>query len=402
MNIFANMASLVGVLAMSLNATSLDSLIEKALIEHPSLEVIKQKIEATDSSITLSRKFDNPKLILSINDIQLNDISNRSIEPMQTNMISLEQKLPYFGKRDAKEESTRATKKIQEWTLEDAKAQLVSRIKQSAYKVWELTTLYTIICKFEELTEQSIDLNTAYSSTQSNQHMGIMSATMSLSDLKIKKNRLLQAMESEYARLSYLSSQKVTDVDIALVIHKLPSLTMLSQELSNNYFIKAEKSSIDEALATLSLKNLNHYPDPTIKAGYFQRDNFEDYVSLTIGVPLPVYGSEELKSEEQRKKVLERKSALSNTKLKLKSELEAYYAQMRQAYITHSILTKESMPQIEHMFDLSSSKIVSGGDLFKYIDLIKQELGLEEQRIRAISQYHLYEAKIEALLGVQK
>jgi len=402
MNTFAKSAFLIGSLAVSLNASSLDFLIENALSSHPSLQAIKQKIQAIDSNIALSRQFSNPKLSLSINDIQLSDIDNRSIEPMQTNMISLEQKLPYFGKRDAKEQSAKENKKVEQLMLEEVKTELVSRIKQSAYRVWEFTTLYTIICKFEELTQQSIDLNTAYSSTKSNQHMGIMSATMSLSELKIKKNRLLQALKSEYAVLSYLSFQKVTDLDLSLKMHKLPNLSNLAQGLVNNFTIKTKKSSIDEAKAILSLKDLEHYPDPTIKAGYFQRSSFEDYVSFTIGTALPLYGSEELKSEKQRKVVLERKNSLANTELKVNSELKANYAQMRQAYITHTILTEESMPQVEHMFDLSTSRITSGGDLFKYIDLIKQELALEEQRVRAIGEYHKYEAKIEALLGVQK
>jgi len=402
MNILSKVTSLLIFWAMSLDATSLDSLIEEALSNHPSLQVIQERIASTDKGILLSRKFSNPKLALSVNDIQLNDISNRSIERMQASVITLEQKFPYFGKRDAKEENARAMKEVQELKFEDAKALLVSKIKQSAYRAWELKTLYKIIYKFEELTQQSIDLSTAYTATTSNQHMGIMSATMSLSDLRIKKNRLLQALKVEYARLSYLSNKEVFDIEIDLIMPKLSNLNELTKKLQNNFSIKAQTSSIKEAKALLKLRDLEHYPDPTINAGYFYRSSFEDYFSVTVGIPLPIYGSEKLKSEQQRKKLLERQNVLKNNEQKIHSELKSHYAYMHQAHITYTILTKESIPQIEHMFELSSSTITAGGDLFKYIDLIKQDLKLEEQRISAVAEYYKHNASIEALLGVQK
>jgi len=402
MNFLLKVLSLLLFSMVSLSATSLGNLIENALLNHPSLQVIKERILSTDKSILLSRKFSNPKFTFSINDIQLDDLNNRSIERMQSSAITLEQKLPYFGKLDAKEQSARAIKEIQKLSLEDAKALLVSKIKQSVYRVWELKTLHKIICKFEELTQQSIDLSTAYTATTSNQHMGIMSATMSLSDLRIKKNRLLQAMEAQYARLSYLSAKEVFDVEIELSMPRLFSLKELTKKLENNFTIKAQESSVKEAEAVLKLRDLEHYPDPTIKAGYFYRSSFEDYFSLMVGVPLPIYGNEKLKSQKQRKKLLERQSALKNSENKIRSELEAHYAYMRQAHITYTILTKESMPQIEHMFELSSSTITAGGDLFKYIDLIKQELRLEEQSISAVAEFYKHNASIGALLGVQQ
>jgi len=402
MNIFSKVASLTLFGAISLSAVSLDSLIVASLQEHPSLQVIKERIDAADIAVLLSRKLSNPKLTLNINDIQLNDINNRSIERMQSSAITLEQKLPYFGKLDLEEKSALANKETKIFMLEEAKALLVSKIKHSAYRVWELTTLYSIICKFEELTQQSIDLSTAYTVTTPNQHMGIMSATMSLSNLKIRKNRLLQAMEAQYSNLSYLSTKQVFDLQIELFMPKLTNLKELTKELQNNFTMKAEASSVKEAKALLALRDLEVYPDPTVKAGYFYRNSYEDYLSLAVGIALPVYGAEKLKSQRQRKKLLESKSILNNTQKRVQSELEAHYAYMRQAHTTYTILTKESMPQIEHMFDLSSSSITAGGDLFKYIDLIKQELRLEEQRISAVAEYYKHNASIEALLGVQK
>ncbi len=45
-----------------------------------------------------------------MSDIQLRDISNRSLEPMQYTALNVNQKIPYFGKRDAASQKIEAQK----------------------------------------------------------------------------------------------------------------------------------------------------------------------------------------------------------------------------------------------------------------------------------------------------
>jgi len=55
--------------------------------------------------------FVNPILDIFVNDIRLDHITDRSLEPMQTQAITLSQKIPWFGKIDAKDEIEKAKKK---------------------------------------------------------------------------------------------------------------------------------------------------------------------------------------------------------------------------------------------------------------------------------------------------
>ncbi|DAB30971.1 MAG TPA: hypothetical protein CFH84_01130 [Sulfurimonas sp. UBA12504] len=82
-------------LPLWLNATSLTTLIQNAEATHLSLDAIVQRVSAFDVSYAASRNFADPELSLSISDIQFDDPTNRSIEPMQYSAITLKQKIPY-------------------------------------------------------------------------------------------------------------------------------------------------------------------------------------------------------------------------------------------------------------------------------------------------------------------
>ncbi len=97
-------------LPIFLYATSVETLVEHAKNSHLSLEAIKHKLSTLDNEYEISRNFANPELSLSMSDIQLRDISNRSLEPMQYTALNVNQKIPYFGKRDAASQKIEAQK----------------------------------------------------------------------------------------------------------------------------------------------------------------------------------------------------------------------------------------------------------------------------------------------------
>ena len=94
------------------SATSLSTLIESAKANHTSLDAIQKRLSAVDNEYEVSRNFTDPELSLSVSDIQLNDATNRSIEPMQYTALNLKQKIPYFGKRDAASKKVDAKKNM--------------------------------------------------------------------------------------------------------------------------------------------------------------------------------------------------------------------------------------------------------------------------------------------------
>ncbi|MCF6185260.1 MAG: TolC family protein, partial [Bacteroidales bacterium] len=143
-------------LPIFINASSLELLIENAKASHLSLTAIEHKLNSVDDEYEITKNFSNPVLSLSISDIQLGDISNRSIEPMQFTALNFKQKIPYFGKRYANGKKVLAKKYKVYMTLQEAKVTLVREIKLSAYAIWEVEQQLKINDDYLDLINQTI------------------------------------------------------------------------------------------------------------------------------------------------------------------------------------------------------------------------------------------------------
>lgn len=389
-------------LPLLLNAVTLSTLIENAKSRHISLQAIEQKLSAVDDEYDASRNFSNPELSLSVSDIQLNDISNRSKEPMQYSAVNIKQKVPYFGKIDAQSNKVNAKKQRINYTLEEAKVKLIETLKVTAYAIWQVEQEVRITNGYIRLMEQNIDLYTSYSSSDGKSHMGIVSAELSLSELKIKKNKFESMLEGLYKKLSYLSAMNVSSIEIDIQMSKPKSIEYYKNELSQNSTYKIKEAQTKEAGADVKVKELASYVDPSVQVGYYHRDSFEDYVSVGVGFSLPIYGTERAKEQESRKLLLATKSQMNDFKNSLDAKVEEMYAKLQYAYKTYNIIKNESMPEVTHMFDLTNSSIQSGGTLFEYIDVLQKRLSLEEQSIDAVALYYKTLASLEAMTGEMK
>jgi len=376
----------------SLQAMSLSELINASLQKSPSLDVINKRIAANKHAIDVADQFDNPEILLTKNTIGAS-------QAMSQTVVTLKQKIPYYSKRQKRTEIKKAQKGVLTESLRDAKIKLVERIKEEAYRIWELRELRSIINEYIEITKNNIRLYESYTSVSDNQHMGIMKAELSLSDLEVQRAELDAKIDTAYAQLSYLSALKVTALEINLTIEKRPNLKKLENSLQANPDIALQNEEIRKQRASVALADVNKYPDVNLIAGYAYREKFDNYFNFGVALKLPIYGTEEAKEEEARAILLAKQSQKSDTLLAVHAELRTYYAQMLASYNIYHIINDQALPQVAHMFELSSSSIATGSDLFKYIDVLFEKLNLEEKSIVAITNYKRAQAQIAKLRG---
>jgi len=377
----------------SLSAMTLDEVISTALSHSPSLEVIEARLKANEESIDIADQFENPEIFLTKNSLE-------NSQAMSQTSVTLKQKIPYYSKREKRENIALAEEELLQEKLQSAKVKLVGSIKNEAYLIWELQEEKKIINEYIKLTKQNIKLYESYTTLQSNQHMGIMKAELSLSDLKVQKTLLESKIATAYARLSYLSAIQIDSLSIDLSMQKRPNLQALKRSLlESNPDIVIRNKEILKQRAKVSLAEINNYPDIALIAGYAYREKFDNYFNIGFGLSLPIYGTEDAKEQIQRALLLEKKSQKTDSELALFSQLKSYYAQMLSAYKIYHIIVDEALPQVAHMFDLSSSSISVGSDLFKYIDVLFQKLDLEMKSIQAVANYKRAQAQISQLRG---
>lgn len=375
-----------------LQSATLDEIIQNALVRNNSLKVINEKIKGSAFATQASNNLKNPKLMITSNSLDNN-------EKMAQTIITMQQDIPFYGKLDAKETIATSNEALLQEQLKLAKVQLVKKIKQQAYTLWQLQALLGITDEYIKLTQQNIELYEVYASITSAQHMGIMKAELSLSDLRIEHSKLTAQIKTAYEELSYLASTPVTKLDLDLSIDSKPSLEELQNELSQNPELGIEDKKIAKQDAKLKAASLDNYPDISLLVGYAHRDNFNNYFNFGVGITLPIYSTEDDKEQEQKAEVLASKSKKQDTKLFTEAKLKVYYTQMISDYEIYHIVQDEALPKVEHMFEISNASISTSGDLFKYIDVLFTKLSLEKKSIIAVGSYHKNKANIEALTG---
>lgn len=386
-------------LPLYINAASLDSLIKNARSSHISLWAIQHRLDAVNNEYETTKNFANPELSITVSDIQFNDLNNRSIEPMQFTAVNFKQKIPYFGKRDANGKKVKAKIDKLNITIEDAIVKLLKEIKLTAYTIWQTQEHLRITDEYITLTKQNIELYTAYSVNDTSAHMGIMSTELSLSQLKIKKSKLKSVLEALYKRISYLSAMDVTEVSMDMEIKAPKNLDCYLKNLLSNKTYKIKEASVEVANADLHIKELADRVDTTLQVGYYKREKFDDYMNIGISFSLPIYGTEESNKEASRRILLATQNEAADYKYYISSKISEIYAELKESYEAYKIINEESLPQIEHMADLSSASVKNGAELFIYTQMLEKKLVLDEQSINSVASYKKSLASIEALTG---
>lgn len=382
-----------------LQAQSIQQLIDQSIKKHSSLQTIQHRLSAMDERIEESQNFSNPDLSFTINDIQFENPSDRGLEPMQFNAIHFKQKFPWFGKLDARKTFTKAQKNLMLDSYEAAKITLAKEIRMASYTIKELEERIRIVNRYKAVAKQNIDLYTSYASTENKSHTSSMAASLMLAKIKIKYENYKMILKNQQAKLKYLVQRDASTVSDPLEIKRPKSLeSYLSNAQNNlNYHMKLSEQKIADANKVI--QELSITPDPYLNVGYFNREEYPDYASVTVGISLPLYGSEKRKAEAARKESLAAASASLDYKSSLESEIAVMYAKLTEAYQIYNIIQNESLPQLEHMIELSQSGIQSGGDLFAYTNLLEQKLDLEEQRVSIKAEYLRTQAKLKFLIG---
>ncbi len=320
---------------------------------------------------------------------------------MQYQAVNVKQKFPWFGKLDARKKVAQEEKDVLFHSLTSAQVELAYKIRMTSYTIKELEARIHILQKYMHLAKQNIELFTQYIATDAMSHSDSINAELSLSNIEIRAQRYRAILKSQKEKLNYLVQKRVKKISDTLKIKKPKSLHYYLAKLKKNpqYHMKLAKYNV--ARAKKNLVDMEKHPDPYIKAGYFNRPDYPDYASISVGVSLPLYGTEKLNSEIAQKEALVSQSESLDYKSFLESEIRVNYVKLTEAYRIYTIIQHKSLPQLNHMLELSASAIEEGASLLTYTNTLEQKLALEEERILVMAEFMRTQAKLKSLTGVK-
>ncbi len=378
----------------------LQTLVTRALERSDAIAAIRHRLEAADARIRRSTHIEDPDLSFMIGDVRLDRPLERSLEPMQFGALNLMQRFPAPGKRTARKRKEEAHKRLLFGSLEEARAMLAERVRSAAATLWQTRRTARILRRYLKILDRAVALNAAYSESDAAHHMATVSASLLRSRIRIRLERILAKREQTAAYLAYLVDRKIDRVRLPKRMRPPEPKSAYLAKIENNPRYRIASSRLRLKKEETTLAHLGSRIDPYLKAGYYYRKGFPDYMSVTVGAKIPIYGTQKLSAEIAAKEALSASLKRNDLKRKIESEILATHARINEAYRTYRLLHRRELPQLRHLLDLSRAHLKSGGDLVAYLDLLTRQLLLEERIIAARADYLRAKAHMNNLTGV--
>src|SRR6266581_4315475 len=116
-------------------AENLSQLIDTAIAHNPELKASDARWQMFRNRIAQARTFDDPMLMLKIQNGIFTDPFNFRKDPMTQKVIGISQQLPFWGKRDLKGEVAAKEAESYRWQVEERRLELRRMVAETKYSV---------------------------------------------------------------------------------------------------------------------------------------------------------------------------------------------------------------------------------------------------------------------------
>ena len=376
-------------------AESLDVLIKQLQTQNPLLQERREAIMIEDEKSKLSQSWDNPYLTLGVNDLLLDDITARDVEPMQTQYIMLSQKIPMGDKLALQKNIALLKRDIAHSNYHDKVDSLISKLTSHAHKVAILDKKIALIVNFQNNVKKLTRLHKKRFEVGVGTQSEIEKTKILSKKLKIKK-RKFQTMKRDFLwKIEKLTFSKVAGIETSLILDKAQdiNISILPIMISKNL-------QVQKAKQILALKQEKTTSDIKVGFGYFQREDRSDYLSLNVGMPLPLRGKEQSAIKvamlEHKQAELSRKNLLFS----LQRERDMYQSLMQDAKENHAIIKQEILPKQRYIHKLLKQEVFTkNSSITQLLENLNDSILLELEALDAVWSYFDAYAKLVYLQG---
>lgn len=388
-------------------------LIEVALANNPSLEVLQRRLDAIEAVIPTAGALDDPRLKFELSNVPLQSF-NFASTPMSGKQLTLSQKLPYPGKRAAKERIVQQQAKVAKETYLDRKGELVQQVKQAYFRLAFLHRAIEITQKNEALMIDFIRIAKTKYSVGKGLQQDLLKAHVAQSDLKDQLIGLNQQRRRAEAQLNTVLNRPPQSP----VGHPTPILqtafydsveSLQALLLAQRPQLKGLQEQAQRWLAVEDLARRQAQPDFDLSLGYRQRDLIasdpvkgRDFLSVGVTANLPIYKGR--KQHQQRLEARLRRQAVQaeyeTTKQQLFLQLQLLFIDQQAHRAQAELFKSVIIPQA----DQALSATLTGYQVGKvdFLNLLDSQITLFNHEIQYYHHLTAYEtalAGIEAVVG---
>jgi len=385
---------------------AVEDYIQFALGQNPDIQAARKRVEAFAHRVPVAASLQDPTLGMTFYPAQVETAAGQ-----QQFALAANQKLPWFGKLDARSAVAESETNVARAQLAAVELATVEKVKRAYYELYFIQQAIAVTKSEQELLGDIRDVaNSRYKTGKASQQ-DVLRADLEVSNIENELIRLRQMLESGQARL-------------ARVLHvapqtKLRALDRLPQEQAPRDLdwlqrqavaarpeLHAQLAALERDQNGVELAKLDYKPDVTLGAtwidvadqGLSPVANGADAVLLTAGINLPVYRKRldsSVRSAEA--KAVSTARTYDSLKDETLEEVMDLFAQAKSQEDLLTLFREDILPKARQTLEVSSSAYNVGEvDFLQLIDNWRQLLRYE------VTYYRLEASLRQTLAGLER
>jgi len=366
-----------------LYSNTFDELKIKTLKNNQSLKVLENDIKISTQNGYLSVKYKNPIVGFGMNDILLSDITNRSKEPMQTQFITLSQTVPLGNKLEIKKSLFKIQKEIEKLFLKDKKIKynsiILSNLNEYIILEEKINTLEELIKNINKiilLQKQKFKISNIEQISIINNQDKILNIKLNIQNLYNK----LEIIKLQLQNISYTKINKIKHTLSSMQISDIKTKELLEK---NNIY-KVLKKKVIKNEKNISYENSLKTSDIKINFGYYQRENFDDYLAFSLAYPLSIYGSEDIKVKKAKVQKVKSNIVLKEFENEFNIKIKTILTNMKLSKIKYDLIVSQIIKHNNLIDKLLKSKSIQ--NKVNTISQIKNQNDILQNKIKALDE----------------
>ncbi|UCE17558.1 MAG: TolC family protein [Gemmatimonadota bacterium] len=285
---------IVGSALHQVSSETLDSLIGEALEKNPEILAANERWQATQARVPQVSALPNPQLMFGIRNAGFDEFTLGE-DPMSMVGVTAAQMIPFPGKLSLRGKIVGVETERQKELLNAARFGVISSLKVAYFGLFFVHKSIEVIGKDKDILEKFAQIAEAKYAVGEGIQQDVLKAQVEVSrlierstDLEQEKGRLEAEINALLNRPPYEPLGKPDELKQSIFQKGLGELNAMALESSPR--LLAAQLAIDRNSSALSLARREYYPDFTLKAGWFNRqDGFRDIWDFNIGVEVPLY-----------------------------------------------------------------------------------------------------------------
>jgi outer membrane protein TolC len=374
---------------------------------NPTIQTLRLRADAAAERIPQAGAWSNPVLAVGLRNRPLDGFGTD--QPMTMNVIEWRQQIPWPGKLGFAKERATHVAAAESLEADELEAQLLARATSVYYRLAYVDRALDIMRETRELLRNFLDVSSALYAVGSGLQQDVLQAQIAIAQMTEDITVMEQDRVATAARLNALLGRHAT-IPIGLLELPAPggplmpvdSLMLVAAEARPA--LAAARQRVEAADAGYRSARRQLYPDFMVTLGYGQRPQFTDFVTLMVGVSVPLFaGSRQLPLRREMEAV---KSAEEARERDLYNEtfarLTELRAQAERARNLSSLYAGSVLPQARAAVESALSAYRVGR--VDYMTLVANEMTVnryEIETVRLAADYHRSLAELEALVGTE-